>query len=185
MKRYVVLVALVSCSLLAFAPGEVGAKSGTPPVYLPHGARLPHGMKWMTPGVVRLGRYDSGGYLARYLVDLEKLKRLGVRQLQLDTTCASACTVYLRLGDRVCVTDRARIGFHKILLRERTRFGPIRARLKSAEHNFNDKFLQRLPANIRSWRGIRNGLPRRMVWLKGEEAARRIGRLPAAGRMPE
>jgi hypothetical protein len=36
--------------------------------------------------------------------------------------------------------------------------------------------MQRLPANIRAWRGIRNGLPRRMVWLKGDEAAQRIGR---------
>jgi hypothetical protein len=133
-------------------------------------------MKWVTPGVVRLAGYDPGGYLARYLADLEKLKRLGVRQLQIDATCASACTVYLRLGKRVCVTDRARIGFHRITLRSRTRFGPIRSRLKSAEHGFNDKFLQRLPANIRSWRGIRGGLPRRMVWLKGDEAARRIGR---------
>jgi hypothetical protein len=133
-------------------------------------------MEWVSPGVVRLAGYNPGGFLARYLADLEKLRRLGVRQLQLDTTCASACTVFLRLGDRVCVTKRARIGFHKISLSGRTRFGPIRARLKSAEHNFNDKFLQRLPANIRSWRGIRHGLPQRMVWLKGEEAARRIGR---------
>ncbi len=170
MKRYAVLVALVICSFLAFAPGDGVAKSGALSV------RLPHGMIWVAPGVVRLARYDPGGFLARYLADLEKLKRLGVRQLQLDTTCASACTVYLRLGRRVCVTDRARIGFHRITLHGRTRFGPIRARLKSAEKDFNDKFLHRLPANIRSWPGIRKGLPRRMVWLTGEEALHRIGR---------
>jgi hypothetical protein len=170
MKRFAILGAVLSCAFLALAPEASGAKSGT------QSARLPYGMTWVTPGVVRMGRYDSGGFLARYLADLEKLKRLGVRQLQLDSTCASACTVYLRLGDRVCVTKRARIGFHRITLLGRSRFRPIRARLKSAEHNFNDKFLQRLPANIRSWRGIRNVLPRRMVWLKGEEAAQRIGR---------
>ena len=170
MKRYTILSALLGCVLIAVAPHGISAKSSAP------SARLPHGMTWVAPGVVRLGRYDSGGFLANYLADLEKLKRLGVRQLQLDAACASACTVYLRLGNRVCVTKRARIGFHRITLLGRTRFGPIRARLKSAERNYNDKFLQRLPANIRSWRGIRNGLPRRMVWLKGEEAARRIGR---------
>jgi hypothetical protein len=138
--------------------------------------RLPYGMKWVTPGVVRLVGYNPGGFLARYLIDLEKLKRLGVRQLQLDATCASACTVFLRLGNRVCVTDRARIGFHKIVLLERTRFGRRRSPFKSADHNLNDKFLQRLPAKIRNWRGISGGLPWRMAWLQGEEAAQLIGR---------
>ncbi|MDH3196354.1 MAG: hypothetical protein OEL78_08580 [Hyphomicrobiales bacterium] len=138
--------------------------------------RLPHGMKWVSPGVVRLAGYSPGGFLARYLVDLEKLKRLGVRQLQLDATCASACTVFLRLGERVCVTDRARIGFHKIVLRERTRFGRRLSPFTFADPNLNDKFLQRLPAKIRTWRGISGGLPWRMAWLEGEEAARLIGR---------
>jgi hypothetical protein len=117
---------------------------------------LPYGMKWVAPGVV--------------------LKRLGVRQLQVDTTCASACTVFLRLGNRVCVTDRARIGFHRIRLLERTRFGSRRSPFKSADHSINHKFLQRLPAKIRNWHGIRDGLPLRMAWLQGEEAARIIGR---------
>ena len=170
MVRFPVLVLLAACLMAAVASGSAAAKSGPP------SARLPHGMTWVTPGVVRLSRFNSGGFLARYLADLERLKRLGVRQLQLDGTCASACTVYLRLGDRVCVTGRARIGFHRISLHGRTRFAPIQARLKSAEHRFNDKFLQRLPANIRAWRGIRAGLPRRMVWLTGTEAAQRIGR---------
>jgi hypothetical protein len=170
MKRHTVFRAVLCFAILALASGGAGAKSGPP------SARLPQGMKWMTPSVVRLAGYHPGGSLARYLADLEKLKQLGVRQLQLDATCASACTVYLRLGDRVCVTGRARIGFHRITLRGRTRFGPLRARLLSAEHAINDRFLQRLPANIRAWRGIRNGLPRRMVWLKGDEAAQRIGR---------
>ncbi|HSG94351.1 MAG TPA: hypothetical protein VLA28_02445 [Afifellaceae bacterium] len=170
MNRYATFLALLCCSILALDPADAGAGSG------PSSAALPGGMKWVTPGIVRLSRYDPGGYLARYLADLEKLKRLGMRQLQLDTTCASACTIYLQLGGRVCVTDRARIGFHRITLRGRSRFAPIRARIKSAEHDYNDRFLQRLPANIRSWRGIRGGLPRRMVWLKGAEAARRIGR---------
>jgi hypothetical protein len=137
---------------------------------------LPYGMKWVAPGVVRLAGYDPGGFLARYLIDLETLKRLGVRQLQVDTTCASACTVFLRLGNRVCVTDRARIGFHRIRLLERTRFGSRRSPFKSADHSINHKFLQRLPAKIRNWHGIRDGLPLRMAWLQGEEAARIIGR---------
>jgi hypothetical protein len=136
--------------------------------------RLPRGMKWVTPGVVRLAGYDPGGFLAQYLVDLEVLKRLPVRQLQLDETCASACTVFLRLGNRVCVTGRARIGFHRIAVQNGTGGRPFRR--TSAERDFNDRYLKRLPEKIRNWHGIRDGLPWRMAWLQGEEAARLIGR---------
>ncbi len=174
MKRQLILAAFFGCAMLLFAPQ--GADAGRDAGPAVPAAGLPDGMRWVGPGVVRLSRYDPGGYLARYLLGLERLRRLGVRQLQLDATCASACTVYLRLGKRVCVTDRARLGFHRISLQARSRLRPIRARLRSAERGVNDRFLQRLPPNIRSWRGIRDGLPQRMVWLTGEEAARRIGR---------
>ena len=137
-------------------------------------ARLPHGMQWDGPGIVRLSRPDHGGFLASYLADLERLEALGVRQLRIDTTCASACTVFLRLGNRVCVTKRARIGFHHIVFWNRATTG--QSRFIVAEREFNNRFLQSLPAKIRTWRGISGGLPWRMVWLKGEEAAQRIGR---------
>lgn len=170
MKLKMTISSLLSCIWLALAPEFVEARSGAP------SATLPSGMSWVAPGVVRLSRHDPGGYLASYLVGLEKLKRLGVRQLQIDAACASACTVYLRLGNRVCLTRRGRLGFHRVTLHARSRFAPIRARMKSAEHRFNDRFLKRLPANIRSWPAIRNGLPQRIVWLTGEEATHRIGR---------
>jgi len=131
-------------------------------------------MQWAGPGIVRLSRPDRGGFLASYLADFERLETLGVRQLRIDTTCASACTVFLRLGDRVCVTDRARIGFHHIVLWNRATSGP--SRFFAAERDFNDRFLERFPEKIRNWRGINGGLPWRMAWLQGEEAARRIGR---------
>ena len=137
-------------------------------------ARLPHGMQWDGPGIVRLFRPDQGGFLASYLADLERLEALGIHQLRIDTTCASSCTVFLRLGNRVCVTKRARIGFHHIVIWNRSTTG--QSRFIAAEREFNDRFLQSLPAKIRTWRGISGGLPWRMVWLKGEEAARRIGR---------
>jgi len=168
MKRYTVLFALVSCVFLTLAPERAGARSGA------LSARLPHGMQWDGPGIVRLSRPDHGGFLASYLADLERLEALGVRQLRIDTTCASACTVFLRLGNRVCVTDRARIGFHHIVLWNRATGGP--SRFFATERDFNDRFLQSLPAKIRTWHGISGGLPWRMVWLKGEEAAQHIGR---------
>lgn len=137
-------------------------------------APLPHGMQWDGPGIVRLSRPDHGGFLAFYLADLERLEALGVRQLRIDTTCASACTVFLRLGNRVCVTDRARIGFHHIVFWNRATAG--QSQFIAHERDFNDRFLKSLPAKIRTWRGISGGMPWRMVWLKGEEAAQRIGR---------
>ncbi|HSG94352.1 MAG TPA: hypothetical protein VLA28_02450 [Afifellaceae bacterium] len=160
MARVLVAIAVISAVMVS----TVGASA----------ARLPRGMKWVTPGVVRLVGYDSGGFLARYLIDLEILKSLRVRQLQLDETCASACTVFLRLGKRVCVTDRARIGFHRIIMRNRP--GTTLSRKRAAEYAYNDRYLRRLPAKIRNWHGIRDGLPLRTAWLRGEEAARLIGR---------
>ena len=168
MNSYFMRVAVTFCFLFGsgIEPNDANAASAS--------ARLPHGMQWAGPGVVRLSRPDRGGFLASYLAELEQLERLGVRQLRIDTTCASACTVFLRLGNRVCVTDRARIGFHHIVLWNRATAGP--ARFFAAERDFNDRFLEHLPAKIRTWRGIRDGLPWRMVWLEGEEAAQRIGR---------
>jgi len=168
MKQHATLSALVCCVVIAFTLHDAGAKPDSP------SARLPQGMQWAGPGVARLVRPDRGGFVASYLADLERLEALGVRQLQIDATCASACTVFLRLGDRVCVTDRARIGFHHIVLWNRSATGP--SRFIAAESDFNDRFLQRLPAEIRTWHGIRDGLPWRMVWLESEEAAQRIGR---------
>ncbi len=82
--------------------------------------------------------------------------------------------MFLRLGNRVCVTKRARIGFHHIVFWNRATTG--QSRHIAAEREFNDRFLQSLPAKIRTWPSISSGLPWRMVWLKGKEAARRIGR---------
>jgi len=135
---------------------------------------LPRGMKWVAAGVVRLTSYDPGGFLAQYLIELERLKRLRVRELQLDETCVSACTVFLRLGEKVCVTDRARIGFHRIAVHNGS--GATPSRRGSHERAFNARYLKRLPRKIRTWHGIRDGLPLHMAWLQGEEAARLIGR---------
>ncbi len=135
---------------------------------------LPRGMIWVAAGGVRPTSYDPGGFLAQHLIDLERLKRLRLRQLQLDETCASACTVFLRLGEKVCVTGRTRIGFHRIAVQNRS--GATPSRRDSAERVFNDRYLKRLPNNIRTWSGIRDGLPLHMTWLQGEEAARLIGR---------
>ena len=168
MNSIFIRVAIASCFLFGSGIEPNGATAASA------SARLPHGMQWAGPGVVRLSGPDHGGFLASYLTDLKRLEALGVRQLRIDTTCASACTVFLRLGNRVCVTKRARIGFHHIVYWNQATKG--QSRFFAAEREFNDRFLQSLPAKIRTWRGIRDGLPWRMVWLKGREAARLIGR---------
>ncbi len=166
MKGAFIRVAIAFCLLFGSGIEPNDAKAAS--------ARLPHGMQWDGPGIVRLSRPDHGGFLASYLADLERLEALGVRQLRIDTTCASACTVFLRLGNRVCVTKRARIGFHRIVFWNRATTG--QSRFIAAEREFNDRFLQSLPAKIRTWPGISSGLPWRMVWLKGKVSSRRFGR---------
>src|SRR5215469_18720088 len=56
---------------------------------------------------------DSGGQIGPYLDKLQSVKRSG-QSVVIDGRCLSACTMVLGVipRDRICVTSRARLGFH-------------------------------------------------------------------------
>jgi hypothetical protein len=56
---------------------------------------------------------DSGGQIGAYLAKYRTLRVSG-EHVEIDGTCASACTMLLGLipRDRICVTSRARLVFH-------------------------------------------------------------------------
>src|SRR5690242_21916524 len=58
-------------------------------------------------------RADSGGQLGPYLENLAALRSSGERVI-IDGPCLSACTMVLGVipKSRICVTHRARLGFH-------------------------------------------------------------------------
>ena len=62
--------------------------------------------------VVRI-KSDPGGQIGPYLENLVALRGSGERVI-IDGPCLSACTMLLGVipHDRICVTSRARLGFH-------------------------------------------------------------------------
>ena len=56
---------------------------------------------------------DNGGKLGNYYMDFIAASKTDQR-VRLDGDCVSACTMILGLGDRVCATPHARLGFHKV-----------------------------------------------------------------------
>lgn len=64
-------------------------------------------------------RNDLGGPMARYFALAEQLRAEG-RPVRVDGTCASACTLLIELVPDVCITRRARLGFHQAFQGEAT-----------------------------------------------------------------
>jgi hypothetical protein len=56
---------------------------------------------------------DRGGLIGAYILKYERLASSG-ESVIIDGLCASACTMVLSAlpSDRICVTSRARLGFH-------------------------------------------------------------------------
>src|ERR1044071_514255 len=106
---------------------------------------------------------DAGGQIGPYLEHLVQLRSSGERVV-IDGPCLSACTMLLGVipRDRICVTSRARLGFHaawhpgsngqQVTSREATRL-----------------LMDIYPEHVRSWITRRGGLSPRMMYLSGRE----------------
>jgi hypothetical protein len=108
---------------------------------------------------------DPGGQIGPYLENLAELKNSGERVI-IDGPCLSACTMVLGVipHNRICVTPRARLGFHAAWHPgENGRPIPSRA----ATQLLMDIY----PENVRSWIRERGGLTPRMMYLTGRELA--------------
>jgi hypothetical protein len=108
---------------------------------------------------------DSGGriedYLSRYQSARESKERVVI-----DGSCLSACTLVLGIvpRDRICVTERATLGFHAAWEPDDTG----RA-VQSAK--WTRVVWQTLPGSIRHWISQRGGLRSQMLFLRGRELA--------------
>jgi hypothetical protein len=106
---------------------------------------------------------DTGGQIGPYLENLVALRGSGERVI-IDGPCLSACTMLLGVipRERICVTSRARLGFHaawhpgsngqQVTSREATRL-----------------LMDIYPEHVRSWIARRGGLSPRMMYLSGRE----------------
>jgi hypothetical protein len=108
---------------------------------------------------------DPGGQIGPYLENLVALRGSGEKVI-IDGPCLSACTMVLGVipRDRICVTSRARLGFHAawhpggngqpVTSREATRL-----------------LMEIYPEQVRSWIKERGGLSPKMMFLSGRELA--------------
>jgi hypothetical protein len=108
---------------------------------------------------------DPGGQIGPYLENLEVLRGSG-QKVVIDGPCLSACTMVLGVipRERICVTSRARLGFHAAWHPDEDGH-PIPSREATA------LLMSIYPEHVRTWIARRGGLSPRMKYLAGRELA--------------
>jgi hypothetical protein len=106
---------------------------------------------------------DLGGTIGVYIDRYERL-RAARETVEIDGVCASACTLVLASlpAERICVTDRASLGFHAAWDFDGDGL-PVSN--PSATSTIYDLY----PAPVRRWIADHGGLTSRLIYLKGGE----------------
>ena len=107
---------------------------------------------------------DRGGQIAQYLSRYHALRENGER-VEIDGTCASACTMLLGVipRNRICVTPRAVLAFHSAWTP--TSEGE---QISSAGNYY---LWSNYPADVRKWIIQNGGLHTQIIYLRGSELA--------------
>ena len=108
---------------------------------------------------------DTGGQIGPYLETLAAIRDSGQRVI-IDGPCLSACTMILGVipRDRICVTRRARLGFHAAWHHGENG--------RPATNRGGTQLLMAVyPQNVKNWLSRRGGLTREMKYLTGRELA--------------
>jgi hypothetical protein len=110
-------------------------------------------------------RADAGGQIGPYLENLTALRGSGERVI-IDGPCLSACTMVLGVipRNRICVTPRARLGFHAA-------WHPSGNGHPVTSRGATQLLMDIYPEHVRSWITRRGGLSPRMIYLSGRELA--------------
>jgi hypothetical protein len=106
---------------------------------------------------------DPGGQIGPYLEHLVALRSSG-EKIVIDGPCLSACTMILGVipRDRICVTSRARLGFHAA-------WRPDESGRPVTSRGGTQLLMEVYPQEVRSWIARRGGLTPRMKILSGRE----------------
>lgn len=114
--------------------------------------------------VVRIAN-DTGGQIGPYLDRLASLRSSG-QSVVIDGPCLSACTLLLGVipRERICVTSRARLGFHAA-------WKPDASGRKRLSPEGTKALWALYPENVRRWLTRHGGLRTQMVYLSGSELA--------------
>jgi hypothetical protein len=107
----------------------------------------------------------TGRQVGPHLERLHSLRSSG-QSVVIDGRCLSACTMVLGMipRDRICVTSRARLGFHAAWRLDQA------GRQISAEDG-TELLMSVYPQLVRDWISRRGGLSPRLIYLSGGELA--------------
>lgn len=108
---------------------------------------------------------DPGGWIGTYVDRYEGVRAAG-EQVIIDGYCASACTIVLGAipHDRICVTPRARLGFHAA-------WEPGSHGRRIANPEATQRLYSMYPFGVRHWIDQRGGLNSRLIFLSGRQLA--------------
>jgi hypothetical protein len=108
---------------------------------------------------------DNGGQIGPYIEQLVAIRESG-QQVIIDGPCLSACTMVLGVipPDRICVTRRARLGFHAAWHHGEN--GRV-----ATNRGGTQLLMAVYPSNVKKWIAKRGGLTREMKYLTGRELA--------------
>jgi hypothetical protein len=108
---------------------------------------------------------DPGGRIGVYVDRYQGVRSAG-QMVIIDGYCASACTIVLGTvpHDKICVTSRARLGFHAA-------WDPGARGRKITNSEATQSLYSMYPFEVRHWIDQRGGLTPRMIYLTGRELA--------------
>jgi hypothetical protein len=108
---------------------------------------------------------DTGGQIGDYLAKFRALRASGER-IEIDGTCASACTMLLGTvpRDRICVTPRAVLEFHSA-------WDPTPSGGTVTSEAGNQLLWSTYPPQVRQWIRRHGGLNARIIKLSGASLA--------------
>jgi len=108
---------------------------------------------------------DRGGRIETYVDRYQGVRSSG-EMVIIDGFCASACTIVLGTvpHDRICVTSRARLGFHSA-------WDPGSNGRKITNPGATQTLYSMYPFEVRRWIDQRGGLTPHMIFLSGHELA--------------
>jgi hypothetical protein len=108
---------------------------------------------------------DSGGRIGTYVDRYEGVRSSG-EKVVIDGYCVSACTIVLGTvpHDKICVTPRARLGFHAAW-----DIGSNGRKITNLQAT--QSLYSMYPFEVRHWIDQRGGLTPHMIFLSGRELA--------------
>jgi len=106
---------------------------------------------------------DTGGQIGAYLNRFDAIRQSGDRVV-IDGPCLSACTMVLGAvpRNRICVTARAKLGFHAAYDLDKSG-GQV------TNKGGTSLLMDHYPQEVRNWIARRGGLSRQVIYLSGPE----------------